>query len=155
MAAKHLITVAVLLISTLSIAQLPEAPKPKFFDKKTDIELAGSALTISLDGLSTMKVMAYQKAPYNLYEHNPIARPFMNKRSTAALYFGAALAAETGGMYLAQRTHMKLVKHIIPWAIVGMETFQTLNNYRYVHRSSARNNCIIANPINNPCTGVQ
>lgn len=144
----------VLLFSVAGLAQLPEAPKPKFFDKQTDIELAASALTLSLDGLSTMKVMAYQNAPYNLYEHNPIARPFMNKRYTASLYFGAAFAAEAGGMYLAQRTRMKVVKHIIPWAIVGVETFQTFNNYRYVHRSSARNNCIIANPVNNPCTGV-
>jgi hypothetical protein len=130
---------------------LPDAPRPKtahhFLDTETKIELAASAVSISLDGLSTMKVMAYQRKPYHLSERNPIARPFMNKRPLAAAYFATAFVGEVAAVRFADKKGWKKTKRLIPIAVTLWESVLTFENYRYVHRASARNNCIIANPV--------
>jgi hypothetical protein len=132
-----------------------------FLDRETQIELAASAISISLDGLSTMKVMAYQRKPYDLSERNPIARPFMNKRPLAAAYFGVAFAGEVVAVRFADKKGWRKTKRIIPIAVTLWESFLVRDNYRYVHRASARNNCIIANPVTpagvlvSPCALIQ
>lgn len=143
-----------LAFTVCAIAQdVPTAPetKParpfKFVDRKTGLLLASSAITLSTDALSSLKVQAYNfhysSGAQALPEPNPIARPFVQHRWSTGLYFGGAFALETAGVAFADKKHWHKAKWLIPLTVSAWEGFLTWNNYRYVHNQSAANNCYI------------
>lgn len=80
---------------------LGDAPKPKFLDKETKIELAVSAAAISFDAYTTFRNVRPHEDP--ALELNPLARPFIRTPGGTAAYFGAAYAGEIGAMYMFRR----------------------------------------------------
>jgi hypothetical protein len=144
----HRITATLFLLFTVSgfAQELPEPPRhqetqQRFLDRETTIELAGSAAALSVDALSTMKVMAYQNVGF--HERNPLVRPFANTRATTAAYFASAFGLEVGGMYLVHRNHWTKAKRLIPVAVIGAEAFVSWGNYHWVSHQSHSNNCFI------------
>jgi len=88
------------------------------FKKSTIIELTAIASTITADGFTT----TWDKH----YEYNPIARPFVSSTGGRTAYFGASFGAVLLTNRLL-REHPK-IRHVFNWAVVGSETFLSINN---------------------------
>lgn len=111
--------------------QLPEAPQPHRFLDRTNLSLiSASAVTLAGDGLSTQAFMAFD----NRGDINPIARPFVGSRKGDALYFGAAFAAEVGGMVWLHRHGHHRIERILPMVVIGVEAYTSIDNFHFARQ---------------------
>jgi hypothetical protein len=86
------------------------------------------AASLSADALSTQKGLAYP----GFHEMNPIARPFVQTRSGAAVYSAGSFALLAGGMYVAHKTRHHKLERILPFAVAGWEGLLSFRNYRVI-----------------------
>ncbi len=102
-----------------------------FFDARNSFGLASMAASLSADALSTQKGLAYP----GFHEMNPIARPFVQTRSGAAVYSAGSFAVLAGGMYVAHKNRHHKLERILPFAVAGWEGLLSFRNYRVIaHR---------------------
>jgi hypothetical protein len=108
---------------------LKHEPKPhSFFDARNSLGLASMAASLSADALSTQKGLAYP----GFHEMNPVARPFVQTRSGAAVYSAGSFALLAGGMYVAHKTRHHKLERIMPFAVAGWEGLLSYRNYRVI-----------------------
>lgn len=113
-------------MNAVIIAKKPVPHKQhSFFDRKNNLLMATSAVTLALDGLSTQRFLAYP----NCRELNPIARPFVGTRAGTAGYFGLSFVGELALMRLAHKRNHHLLERIIPMFVIGSESSMVYNNY--------------------------
>jgi hypothetical protein len=126
-------------VSAISPAILPAAPSAlirlkqppdthKFFDMRNTFALSAAAVSLTADALSTQKGLAHP----GFYEMNPLARPFVQTRTGAAVYSAGSLGLVAGSMYLAHRTHHHKLERMMPFAVAGWEGLLSLRNYHVI-----------------------
>ena len=112
-----------------SIIKLKTAPKThSFFDARNSLGLASMAASLTADALSTQKGLAYP----GFHEMNPIARPFVQTRSGAAVYSAGSFGLLAGTMYLAHKTQHHKLERFLPFAVAGWEGLLSFRNYRVI-----------------------
>jgi len=126
-------------VSAISPAILPAAPSAliklkqrtethRFFDMRNTFALSAAAVSLTADALSTQKGLAHP----GFYEMNPLARPFVQTRTGAAIYSAGSLGMVAGSMYLAHRTHHHKLERMMPFAVAGWEGLLSLRNYHVI-----------------------
>lgn len=126
-------------VTSPAAAALPAAPSAliklkqrpenhRFFDIRNTFALSAAAVSLTADALSTQKGLAYP----GFYEMNPLARPFVQTRTGAAVYSAGSLGLVAGSMYLAHRTHHHKLERMIPFAIAGWEGLLSIRNYHVI-----------------------
>lgn len=108
------------------VKQRPETHR--FFDMRNTFALSAAAVSLTADTLSTQKGLAYP----GFYEMNPLARPFVQTRTGAAVYTAGSLGLVAGSMYLAHRTHHHKLERIMPFAVAGWESLLSIRNYHVI-----------------------
>ena len=112
-----------------AIIKLKQPPQEhRFFDSKNTLGLASLAASLSADALSTQKGLAYP----GFHEMNPIARPFVQSRSGAAVYTAGSFGLLAGIMYVAHKTNHHKLERILPFAASGWEGALAFRNYRVI-----------------------
>ncbi len=104
----------------------------RFFDMQNATALAALAAGLTGDALSTQKGLGLP----GFHEMNPLARPFVQNRSGAALYNAASFALIGGSMYLAHKTNHHRLERVLPFAIAGWEGFLAARNYHVISSST-------------------
>lgn len=104
----------------------------RFFDIPNATALAALAAGLTGDALSTQKGLGLP----GFHEMNPLARPFVQNRSGAALYNAASFALIGGSMYLAHKTNHHRLERVLPFAIAGWEGFLAARNYHVISSST-------------------
>lgn len=126
-------------VNAISPAILPAAPSAliklkqrpethRFFDMRNTFALSAAAVSLTADALSTQKGLAHPE----FYEMNPLARPFVQTRTGAAIYSAGSLGMVAGSMYLAHRTHHHKLERMMPFAVAGWEGLLSLRNYHVI-----------------------
>ncbi|HKV92209.1 MAG TPA: hypothetical protein VJW20_06655 [Candidatus Angelobacter sp.] len=110
----------------IKLKQRPETHR--FFDMKNTFALSAVAVSLTADALSTQKGLAQP----GFYEMNPLARPFVQTRTGAAVYSAGSLGMVVGSMYLAHRTHHHKLERIMPFAVAGWEGLLSIRNYHVI-----------------------
>lgn len=110
----------------IKLKQRPETHR--FFDMRNTFALSAAAVSLTADALSTQKGLAHP----GFYEMNPLARPFVQTRTGAAVYSAASLGLVAGSMYLAHRTHHHKLERIMPFAVAGWEGLVSIRNYHVI-----------------------
>ncbi|MGE5323752.1 MAG: hypothetical protein ACM3SW_12865 [Actinomycetota bacterium] len=100
----------------------------RFFDMRNSIAFAALAAGLTGDALSTQKGLGLP----GFHEMNPIARPFVNSRTSAAFYSAASFALLGSGMYLAHKTNHHKLERVLPLVIAGWEGFLAVRNYHLI-----------------------
>lgn len=100
----------------------------KFFDVKNSIALGAAAVSLTADALSTQKGLAQP----GFFEMNPVARPFVQSRSGAAVYSAGSLGLVAASMYVAHRTNHHKLERIFPFVIAGWEGLVSAHNYHVI-----------------------
>ena len=113
-------------IAMIKLKQPPQ--EHRFFDAKNTLGLASLAASLSADALSTQKGLAYP----GFHEMNPIARPFVQSRSGAAVYTAGSFGLLAGIMYVAHKTNHHKLERILPFAVSGWEGALAFRNYRVI-----------------------
>jgi hypothetical protein len=117
------------LATPAALITLKAAPRPhRFFDARNSLALACLAASLSADALSTQKGLAYP----SFREINPIARPFVQTRTGAAIYTAGSFALLAGVMYVAHKTGHHKLERIFPFAIAGWEGLLSARNYHEI-----------------------
>jgi hypothetical protein len=115
--------------ATNAFVVLKNPPPPhKFLDTRNSLGLTAMASSLIADALSTQKALAYP----GFSEMNPLARPFVQTRSGAALYSAGSLAALTGAMFAAHKTNHHKIERIFPFAVAGWEAALSARNYHMI-----------------------
>lgn len=100
----------------------------RFIDFKNSLALSAVAVSLTADALSTQKGLSIP----GFYEMNPIARPFVQTRTGAAVYSAASLGLMAGSMYIAHKTHHHRLERIVPFAVAGWEGLLSARNYHLI-----------------------
>jgi hypothetical protein len=111
-----------MLTLSAAFAQAPDAPTPRHsFTDRTNLALLGAtAGALAMDGYVTRDGLS-QGFRCHCHESNPIARPFVQSDSGAALYFAGSFIAEVGAMRLAHVLGHHKIERMIPVIVGGME----------------------------------
>jgi hypothetical protein len=99
-----------------------------FFDARNTLGFATLGASLTADALSTQKGLAYP----GFAEMNPIARPFVQTRSGAAVYNAGSFGLMAGLMYWAHKTEHHKLERILPFAIGSWEGLLSARNYRVI-----------------------
>jgi hypothetical protein len=103
-------------------------PTHKFLDTRNSLGLTSMAASLIADALSTQKALAYP----GFAEMNPLARPFVQTRTGAALYSAGSFAVLTGAMFAAHKMNHHKFEHIFPFAVAGWEAALSARNYHVI-----------------------
>jgi len=103
-------------------------PPHKFFDVRNSLGVSVMASSLIADALSTQKALAYP----GFREMNPLARPFVQTRSGAAVYSAGSFAVLTGAMFAAHKTNHHKFEHVFPFAVAGWEAALSARNYHVI-----------------------
>jgi hypothetical protein len=103
-----------------------------FFDARNTLGFATLGASLIADALSTQKGLAYP----GFVEMNPIARPFVQTRTGAAVYNAGSFGLMAGLMYWAHKTEHHKVERILPFALGGWEGLLSGRNYRVIAKRS-------------------
>jgi hypothetical protein len=123
------VTAAAFTPATNAFVVLKNPPPPhKFLDTRNSLGLTAMASSLIADALSTQKALAYP----GFSEMNPLARPFVQSRSGAALYSAGSLAVLTGAMFAAHKTNHHKIERIFPFAVAGWEAALSARNYHVI-----------------------
>lgn len=109
-----------------------DAPKPKvpLLTKETSIEFSALAGAISLDALSTQRVLSFKGG----HERDPLAKPFVQTRALQAFGSGISFASLAFANYeLRKHNHPRLARIGMISTIV-VEAFLAGHNYLVVKR---------------------
>lgn len=99
-----------------------------FFDARNTLGFATLGASLTADALSTQKGLAYP----GFVEMNPIARPFVQTRTGAAVYNAGSFGLMAGLMYWAHKTEHHKLERILPLAIGGWEGLLSARNYHVI-----------------------
>jgi hypothetical protein len=99
-----------------------------FFDARNALGFATLGASLTADALSTQKGLAYP----GFVEMNPIARPFVQTRTGAAVYNAGSFGLMAGLMYWAHRTEHHKLERILPFAIGSWEGLLSARNYHVI-----------------------
>ncbi|HEY2234699.1 MAG TPA: hypothetical protein VGK01_14580 [Candidatus Angelobacter sp.] len=99
-----------------------------FFDARNTLGFATLGASLTADALSTQKGLAYP----GFVEMNPIARPFVQTRTGAAVYNAGSFGLMAGLMYWAHKTEHHKLERILPFALGGWEGLLSARNYRVI-----------------------
>jgi hypothetical protein len=110
----------------IKLKQPPRAHS--FFDARNMLGFATLGASLTADALSTQKGLAYP----GFVEMNPIARPFVQSRTGAAVYNAGSFGLMAGLMYWAHKTEHHKLERILPFAIGGWEGLLSTRNYRVI-----------------------
>jgi hypothetical protein len=99
-----------------------------FFDSRNKLGFATLATSLTADALSTQKGLAYP----GFVEMNPIARPFVQSRTGAAVYNAGSFGLMAGLMYWAHKTEHHKLERILPIAVGSWEGLLSARNYHVI-----------------------
>jgi hypothetical protein len=109
--------------------QLKQQPRThSFFDSRNTLGFATLGASLTADALSTQKGLAYP----GFVEMNPIARPFVQSRTGAAVYNAGSFGLMAGLMYWAHKTEHHKLERILPFAIGSWEGLLSARNYHVI-----------------------
>jgi hypothetical protein len=118
-----------LLAPPAAFVKLKTPPRAhSFFDARNTLGFATLGASLTADALSTQKGLAYP----GFVEMNPIARPFVQTRTGAAVYNAGSFGLMAGLMYWAHKTEHHKLERILPFAIGGWEGLLSARNYRVI-----------------------
>jgi hypothetical protein len=110
----------------IKLKQQPRAHS--FFDARNTLGFATLGASLTADALSTQKGLAYP----GFVEMNPIARPFVQSRTGAAVYNAGSFGLMAGLMYWAHKTEHHKLERILPFAIGSWEGLLSARNYHVI-----------------------
>jgi hypothetical protein len=110
----------------IKLKQPPRAHS--FFDARNTLGFATLGASLTADALSTQKGLAYP----GFMEMNPIARPFVQSRTGAAVYNAGSFGLMAGLMYWAHKTEHHKLERILPFAIGSWEGLLSARNYHVI-----------------------
>jgi hypothetical protein len=110
----------------IKLKALPHAHN--FFDARNTLGFTTLGTSLIADALSTQKGLAYP----GFVEMNPIARPFVQTRTGAAVYNAGSFGLMAGLMYWAHKTEHHKLERILPFAIGSWEGLLSARNYRVI-----------------------
>jgi hypothetical protein len=123
------VTAAAFTPATNDFVVLKNPPPPhKFLDTRNSLGLTAMASSLIADALSTQKALAYP----GFTEMNPLARPFVQTRTGAAVYSAGSMALLTGAMFAAHKTNHHKFEHIFPFVVAGWEAALSARNYHAI-----------------------
>ena len=99
-----------------------------FFDARNTLGFATLGASLTADALSTQKGLAYP----GFAEMNPIARPFVQSRTGAAVYNAGSFGLMAGLMYWAHKTEHHKLERILPFAVGSWEGLLSARNYHVI-----------------------
>ena len=99
-----------------------------FFDARNTLGFATLGASLTADALSTQKGLAYP----GFVEMNPIARPFVQSRTGAAVYNAGSFGLMAGLMYWAHKTEHHKLERILPLAVGSWEGLLSARNYHVI-----------------------
>lgn len=109
--------------------KLKQQPRShSFFDARNTLGFATLGASLTADALSTQKGLAYP----GFVEMNPIARPFVQTRTGAAVYNAGSFGLMAGLMYWAHKTEHHKLERILPLAIGSWEGLLSARNYHVI-----------------------
>jgi hypothetical protein len=118
-----------LLAPPAAFIKLKQPPRShSFFDSRNTLGFATLGASLTADALSTQKGLAYP----GFVEINPIARPFVQSRTGAAVYNAGSFGLMAGLMYWAHKTEHHKLERILPFAIGSWEGLLSFRNYRVI-----------------------
>jgi hypothetical protein len=110
----------------IKLKQPPRAHS--FFDARNTLGFATLGASLTADALSTQKGLAYP----GFVEMNPIARPFVQSRTGAAVYNAGSFGIIAGLMYWAHKTEHHKLERILPMALGSWEGLLSARNYHVI-----------------------
>lgn len=99
-----------------------------FFDARNTLGFATLGASLTADALSTQKGLAYP----GFVEMNPIARPFVQSRTGAAVYNAGSFGLMAGLMYWAHKKEHHKLERILPLAVGSWEGLLSARNYHLI-----------------------
>ncbi|MGH9634022.1 MAG: hypothetical protein ACRD72_04230 [Candidatus Angelobacter sp.] len=129
LANNNLAPIHALLAPPAALIKLKPPPRThSFFDARNALGFATLGASLTADALSTQKGLAYP----GFVEMNPIARPFVQSRTGAAVYNAGSFGLMAGLMYWAHRTEHHKLERILPFAIGSWEGLLSARNYHVI-----------------------
>jgi hypothetical protein len=124
-----LATIHALAAPPTAFIKLKQPPRThSFFDARNTLGFATLGASLTADALSTQKGLAYP----GFSEMNPIARPFVQSRTGAAVYNAGSFGLMAGLMYWAHKTEHHKLERILPFAIGSWEGLLSARNYHVI-----------------------
>jgi hypothetical protein len=118
-----------LLAPPAALVKLKTPPRThSFFDARNTLGFATLGASLTADALSTQKGLAYP----GFVEMNPIARPFVQTRTGAAVYNAGSFGLMAGLIYWAHKTEHHKLERILPFAIGSWEGLLSFRNYHVI-----------------------
>ncbi len=105
-----------------------KTPPHRFFDARNQLGFATLGASLTADALSTQKGLAYP----GFVEMNPIARPFVQTRTGAAVYNAGSFGLMAGLMYWAHKKEHHKLERILPMAVGSWEGLLSMRNYHVI-----------------------
>jgi hypothetical protein len=129
LANNSLAPIHALIAPPAALIKLKTPPRThSFFDARNTLGLATLGASLTADALSTQKGLAYP----GFAEMNPIARPFVQSRTGAAVYNAGSFGLMAGLMYWAHKTEHHKLERILPFAIGSWEGLLSARNYHVI-----------------------
>ena len=129
LASNNLASIHALVAPPAALIKLKTPPRThSFFDARNKLGFATLGASLTADALSTQKGLAYP----GFSEMNPIARPFVQTRTGAAVYNAGSFGLMAGLMYWAHKTEHHKLERILPLAIGSWEGLLSARNYRVI-----------------------
>ena len=129
LANNSLAPIHALIAPPAAFIKLKTAPRAhSFFDARNTLGFATLGASLTADALSTQKGLAYP----GFVEMNPIARPFVQTRTGAAVYNAGSFGLMAGLMYWAHKTEHHKLERILPFAIGSWEGLLSARNYHVI-----------------------
>jgi hypothetical protein len=129
LANNNLASIHALLAPPAAFIKLKTPPRThSFFDARNALGFATLGASLTADALSTQKGLAYP----GFVEMNPIARPFVQSRTGAAVYNAGSFGLMAGLMYWAHKTEHHKLERILPFAIGSWEGLLSARNYHVI-----------------------
>lgn len=126
---NSLASIHALLAPPAAFVKLKQPPRShSFFDSRNTLGFATLGASLTADALSTQKGLAYP----GFVEMNPIARPFVQSRTGAAVYNAGSFGLMAGLMYWAHKTEHHKLERILPFAIGSWEGLLSARNYHVI-----------------------
>jgi len=126
---NNLASIHALAAPPAAFIKLKQPPRAhSFFDSRNTLGFATLGASLTADALSTQKGLAYP----GFVEMNPIARPFVQTRTGAAVYNAGSFGLIAGLMYWAHRTEHHKLERILPLAVGSWEGLLSMRNYHVI-----------------------
>jgi len=126
---NNLASIHALVAPPAALITLKTPPRThSFFDARNTLGFATLGASLTADALSTQKGLAYP----GFVEMNPIARPFVQSRTGAAVYNAGSFGLMAGLMYWAHKKEHHKLERILPLAVGSWEGLLSARNYHVI-----------------------